>query len=136
MHWYQKHLYNTNNECILPNSVINRSCLGLHIKGILNDCWVSYDIIYFKEICRKKHTWAHTLCCISLRRCCFGLETRAIIKFWPILATQETLTDFHRDEAKKFFLKKSFKNGRLKKTEFFKTANAQYLFTKISGIGP
>jgi hypothetical protein len=30
MHWYQKHLYNTNNECILPNSVINRSCLGLH----------------------------------------------------------------------------------------------------------
>ena len=40
-----------------------------------------------------------TLCCISLRRCCFGLETRVIIK----ISTQETLTDFIKDEAKKKF---------------------------------
>ena len=31
----------------------------------------------------------------------FLLETRVIIKFRPILDTQETLTNFHGDEAKK-----------------------------------
>ena len=31
----------------------------------------------------------------------FWLETRVIIKISTILATQETLTDFHGDEAKK-----------------------------------
>ena len=31
----------------------------------------------------------------------FWLETRVIIKISTILATQETLTDFHWDEAKK-----------------------------------
>ena len=39
-------------------------------------------------------------------------------------------TDFHLDEAKKF------QYGQLKKVEFFKTANFQYFFSKISGIGP
>ena len=33
----------------------------------------------------------------------FWLETRVIIKISTILATQETLTDFHGDEAKKVF---------------------------------
>jgi hypothetical protein len=41
------------------------------------------------------------------------------------------LTDFHGDEAKQYF-----QNGPLKKTEFFKTTNSQYFFTKISGVGP
>ena len=41
------------------------------------------------------------------------LETRVIIKISPILATQETLTNFHGDEAKKN------QNGRLYTTEFF-----------------
>ena len=58
------------------------------------------------------------------------LETTLIIKIRPILATQETLTDFHRDEQKKF------QNGRLKKTEIFKIANSQKNFAKISQIGP
>jgi hypothetical protein len=30
---------------------------------------------------------------------------------------------------------KKIHNGGLKKTEIFKTANSQYFFTKISGIG-
>ena len=64
----------------------------------------------------------------------FLLETRVIIQ---ILDTQETLTNFHGDEAKKnFFLKKKIQNGRLKKTEFFKIANSQKIFVKISWIGP
>ena len=41
-------------------------------------------------------------------------------KFRPILANQETLTDFHGDEAR------NFQNGQLKKAEFFKTTNSQY----------
>ena len=44
----------------------------------------------------------------------FWLETRVIIKFRPILDIQEPLTDFHGDEAKKFFFeKKKTQNGRL-----------------------
>ena len=45
-------------------------------------------------LCAKK---THTLCCIYLRRCwcCFGLETKVIIKkFWPILATQEVTNTY------------------------------------------
>ena len=33
------------------------------------------------------------------------------------------------------FLKRKIQNGRLKKTEFFNSANSQYFFLKISGIG-
>jgi hypothetical protein len=32
--------------------------------------------------------------------------------------------------------KKKIQNGRLKKTEIFKIANSQKIFTKISQIGP
>ena len=46
------------------------------------------------------------------------------------------MTDFHGDEAKFFFEKKRVQNGRLKNTEFFKTANSKYFFLKFSGIGP
>ena len=45
------------------------------------------------------------------------------------------MTDFHRDQAKQK-LKIKNKNGRLKKTEFFKIANSQYFFVKILWIGP
>ena len=41
------------------------------------------------------------------------------------------MTDFHGDEAKK-----KIQNGRLKNTEFFKIANSQKKFVKISWIGP
>ena len=51
----------------------------------------------------------------------FGFEIRIII---PILDIQEHLTDFHRNEAGKKFVKK-VQNGRLKKTEFLKIANSQ-----------
>jgi hypothetical protein len=36
----------------------------------------------------------------------------------------------------KFFLKKKSKMADSKKTEFFKIANHQYFFVKISEIGP
>jgi hypothetical protein len=39
-------------------------------------------------------------------------------------------------QKKKYFLKNKIQNGRLKKTKFFKTANSQYFFSKISWIGP
>jgi hypothetical protein len=59
-------------------------------------------------------------------------------KFRPILATQETLTDFHGDEANKIFifLKRNFKMAATKKTEFFTSTNSQYFFLKISWVGP
>ena len=80
-----------------------------------------------------------TLCCISLGRCCFGLETRVIIKIsknpskYPI-----NVTSFHWDEAKKKKKKieKKVQNGRLKKTMFCQTVNSQYFFTKLSGMRP
>ena len=46
-------------------------------------------------------------------------------KYWLI---------FMRMKQKK--IQKKFKNGRLKKTEFFNSANSQYFFSKISWIGP
>jgi hypothetical protein len=52
------------------------------------------------------------MCCIYLQMFCFGLETRVIIK----ILTQETLTNFHGDKAKKKKkFEKKIKNGRLKK---------------------
>ena len=49
---------------------------------------------------------------------------------------QEPLTDFHKNEAKNMFFEKKVQNGRLEKTKFFKIANSQIVFPKISDIGP
>jgi hypothetical protein len=47
------------------------------------------------------------------------------------------LADFHGDEAKKKKnLKKQLQNGRFSKSPFFKIANSQIFFVKISWIGP
>ena len=48
------------------------------------------------------------------------------------------MTCFYEKKAKKkfFFLRKKIQNGRLKKTTFFKIANSQNFFAKISQIGP
>ena len=35
-----------------------------------------------------------------------------------------------------FFLKNKIQNGRIKKTTFFKIANSQTFFAKLSQIGP
>ena len=61
-------------------------------------------------LCVKSNEKSYKLCCICLCRCCFGLETRVIIKR-PILAAEETLTDFHQNETKFFF----FQNAQHKK---------------------
>ena len=63
------------------------------------------------------------------------LETRVIIKIWPILAVLQMLTYFHGNEAKKNYLQNFFKNGSLKKTEIFKTTDSQKFFVTISEIG-
>ena len=79
----------------------------------------------------------NTLGCIM-----FGLGQKVLSrlawsKFRPNLASQETLTDFHGNEAKKiFFLKQKIQNGRLKKSENFKTTNSRKIFVKISWNGP
>ena len=50
---------------------------------------------------------------------------------------QEPLTDYHRNEAKKeIFLEKKGPKWPTQKTEFFKIANSQYFFVKISWICP
>ena len=60
-----------------------------------------YSTKYFIEM-SQVYDSVCTLCCISLRRCCFGLENRVIIK----ISTQETLTDFYGDKARKKMGKK------------------------------
>ena len=50
-------------------------------------------------------------------------------KLWLIFMGKKT-------KNKKFFLKKKIQNGRLKKSVFFKIANSQNFFLKISWIGP
>ena len=45
------------------------------------------------------------------------------------------LTNFHGDEAKKyFFFEKENKNGRLKKGSFSISANSQFFFQKFHGL--
>jgi hypothetical protein len=49
-----------------------------------------------------------------------------------LLDTQVALTDFHG----KGMNTPENQNGQLKDTEFFKIANSQFVFVKISWIGP
>jgi hypothetical protein len=83
----------------------------------------------FKSKIRNVHCvtdyYSHLLFC-----CKPGLSS----KFRPILGTQVALADFQGDEAKKF--QKKFQNGRFSKLPFFKIANSQIFFVKISWIGP
>ena len=48
-----------------------------------------------------------------------------------VWSRSKSLTCFHEEKAKK----KKIQNGRLKKTTFFKIANSQNFFAKISQIG-
>ena len=58
-------------------------------------------------------------------------------KFRSIFDTQETLTVFHGNEAKKYIFLKIFKMAdSKKKLRFSKPTNLKKKFTKISGIGP
>jgi hypothetical protein len=67
----------------------------------------------------------------------FWLETMVIIQILTYPSSQETLTNFQRDEARKKKLgEKKIQNGRIKKTEFLKIVNSQHFFTNISWIGP
>ena len=80
----------------------------------------------------------HTLYNVILRIARNFLETRENIKieshpFYHIICDW-----FSCEWSKKkiLFLKKKIQNGRLKKTEFFNSANSQYFFLKISRICP
>ena len=58
-------------------------------------------------------------------------------RFWELLARGLLLvTDFYWDEEKKKFWTKKIQNGWFSKWPFFKTANSQIFFVKISWIGP
>ena len=84
-------------------------------------------------------TLLHTLCCISLGRCCLGLETRVIIKISKKSLLTNKLWHVFMGMKQKFFfffLKKKIQNGRLKKTEFFNFVKSWAISAKISWIGP
>ena len=67
----------------------------------------------------------------------FWLETRVNIKISTHSWYPRTFEWFSWKWSKKiFFLKNKKQNGRLKKRSFFKIANSQYFFVKISWIGP
>ena len=72
----------------------------------------------------------------------FGLGQKVLsylawLKFWPILANQETLAILHENEAKFFFFfEKFFFKWPTEKSLFSKIANSQKNFAKISWIGP
>ena len=78
----------------------------------------------------------HTLGCIM-----FGLGQKMLSrlawsKFQPILANQETLTDFHGNEAKKkkIKIKKNFKMAELKKLRFSKLPILETFLQKFHGL--
>ena len=75
-----------------------------------------------------------TLCCMFTQVLFWSGNQGNHQNFDPSLLPKK-LTDFHGDEAIKIFEKK-IQTGRLKKTEFFKTANSQYFIVKILEIGP
>ena len=82
-------------------------------------------------------TYAYTLCCICLGRCCLGLETRVIIKILKNPCKPINFDMFSWEWSKKnFFSEKKIQNGRLKKTEFFNLVKSWAISAKISWIGP
>ena len=66
------------------------------------------------------------------------LETRENVKILTHPFYHINLSWFSREWSKKkfFFFEKKIQNGRLKKSSFFKIANSQNFFAKISEIGP
>ena len=73
-------------------------------------------------------------CFVWVKKCCHVCLGQ---NFVPSLLTSKLWLVFMRKKQKKiFFSKKKIQNGRLKKTTFFKIANSQNFFTKISQIGP
>ena len=80
----------------------------------------------------------HTLYNAILRIARNFLETRENIKISTHPFYHINLGWFSWEWSKKkfFFSKKKIQNGRLKKSSFFKIANSQNFFAKISQIGP
>ena len=73
-------------------------------------------------------------CLVWVKKCCrVWLDQN----FEPSLLTNKLWLIFMGKKQKKnFFLEKKNQNGRLKKSAFFKIANSQNFFVKISWIGP
>ena len=81
-------------------------------------------------------TWLHSpsKCLAWVKKCCHVWLDQ---NFDPSLLTNKLWLIFMGKKQKKiFFLKKKIQNGRLKKSAFFKIANSQNFFVKISWIGP
>ena len=73
-------------------------------------------------------------CLVWVKKCChIWLDQN----FDPSLLTNKLWLVFMRKkQKKKNYFEKKIQNGRLKKTMFFKIANSQKIFAKISQIGP
>ena len=135
-------------QCVYISGMVSTCCLHLatcHARygGLYQFCYCIYTVLH---IFRQEFFWGwtrviikilvwiwaefcfqlkSTLCCISLGRCCLGLEIRTIIKISTHPCYPINL-DWFSLGWRIFFLQKEIKNGRLKKTTFFKIANSQY----------
>ena len=83
---------------------------------------------------RKLSAYQYTLPPRMFGVSCFWLETRIILKIVTLSSSSFTRNFDGFSWVWSFFWKKKL-NGRFKITEFFKTANSQYFFLKISVIG-
>ena len=81
-------------------------------KACLQSIWSAEEFIF------EKISQVLTLCCISLGRCCFGLETRVIIKISKNPSKYPLNVDCFSLKQKKNQNQnqKKNQNGRLKKT--------------------
>ena len=77
--------------------------------------------IWLIKGCKKVSLFMYTVLHIFPKMLFWARNQKPV---WPILATQETLTDFHGDEEKKLKIKSKMANKK-------KTANSQYFFAKI-----
>ena len=75
-----------------------------------------------------------TLCCIRLRRCCFGLETRVIIKISTNPCYPRNWLIFMGMKQKKFLKKNP--NWPTQKNWVFQNRQFSIFFVKILEIGP
>ena len=106
---------------------------NLHYKSVSNVALFFFFhpiTIFFSFAHSKRYVLEYSKFCLIQTR-----YTRAknvwvpsilLYKFWMIFVGMKQF----------LFLKKEIQNGWLKKTEFFKTANSQYFFSKFSGIDP
>ena len=91
--------------------------------------------IFIKGMIRLIYLHSPSKCLAWVNKCCHVWLDQ---NFDPSLLTNKLWLIFMGKKQKKnsFFEQKKIQNGRLKKSAFFKIANSQIFFVKISGIRP